>query len=646
MKHFKKELQEKMQIELPESLKTEHILAQLAAAEQPTACPTVQAKKPNVKKAVWLSFAACFVLVLSVLSVFMLQQNKVQTRPPVENDVNTADKYDAVFQVLHAAKENKNKNHPIYNGTATDLHGDIGLGKPENSEEEDKQHGTTNVQEKGVDESNTILTDGEYVYAVNTGNYTIGIAKATGGKMTLVSTIPIRDTEEDILSGLSMYLYQNRLVLVGIQYDTPAHDLESDEASSFTQEAAFVFVKVYDITDKTAPKLFTSYRQEGLAFNTRRIDNRLYLVSQKSVPLDSKKPEEDWIPKIYNNGMQKFVPAKDILLDKATLAPQYTIIAVIDLLSKEEPQVTAVLGECNFLYVSKQNLYTVNLVFDAIGAQREAKTSIHKYALTKNGVASKGCATVSGAAPFAFALSEQDGFLRVVTQQGDTTQVHVLDDTMRCVGSLKDLAKGEEIKSTRFMGNTLYLVTFLETDPLFVIDLSNPKEPTIQGEVKVPGFSQYLHPISDTLLLGIGPDGTDEELNGNMKLSLFDVSNPTAPKEIDKAYALRKGDTQHSAFSMVMYEHRLFVSLPNGEFAVPFEILGPQTSTYHYSRYKIENNQIQKLADYRLPEERSQIVGATFIGNEFYILSYSTGLTASLTSYSMTNHEPLTEVEF
>ena len=114
---------------------------------------------------------------------------------------------------------------------------------------------------------------------------------------------------------------------------------------------------------------------------------------------------------------------------------------------------------------------------------------------------------------------------------GRTTSLYVFDSDLKQIGKTENLAQGESVKSVRFDGDIAYFVTFRQTDPLFVIDLADPKNPTVKGELKIPGFSQYLHPIADGFLVGVGQDGTETGVNDDCKVSLFDVTNPYEPKE-------------------------------------------------------------------------------------------------------------------
>jgi uncharacterized secreted protein with C-terminal beta-propeller domain len=147
-----------------------------------------------------------------------------------------------------------------------------------------------------------------------------------------------------------------------------------------------------------------------------------------------------------------------------------------------------------------------------------------------------------------FSMDESDGYLRVATTDGDwvneTNSVYVLNNTLNVVGSIENIAPNERIYSARFVQDTLYLVTFRQVDPLFVIDLSDPTNPLIIGEVKVTGFSTYLHPIDADHILGIGIEGS------NVKLSIFDVSDPTAPQE-EFRYTL-----ENYSYSVANWDHK------------------------------------------------------------------------------------------
>lgn len=184
------------------------------------------------------------------------------------------------------------------------------------------------------------------------------------------------------------------------------------------------------------------------------------------------------------------------------------------------------------------------------------KTQIVKISMDLKPVAS---GDVPGRLLNQFSLDEYNGYLRVATTISDANDLYVLDKDLKIVGSLLNFGENERIYSVRFMGDRGYVVTFRQTDPFFVMDLSNPEKPKMKGKLKIPGYSSYLHPLKDDLILGIGKEG------GNVKISIFDVSSPEEPKEVDK-YTLKEYWSDvlrtHHAF-LLDSKHEIFF-LPGG----------------------------------------------------------------------------------
>jgi uncharacterized secreted protein with C-terminal beta-propeller domain len=191
------------------------------------------------------------------------------------------------------------------------------------------------------------------------------------------------------------------------------------------------------------------------------------------------------------------------------------------------------------------------------------KTAIHKIAINNGDLQYKTAGEVPGVVLNQFSMDEDKGYFRIATTKnrrwssfGESSEsynnIYVLDGDMKIVGSVEKLAVGERIYSVRFMQNRAYMVTFKQIDPLFVIDLEDPTNPHVLGELKIPGFSNYLHPYDETTLIGLGKDSGD--WNASLKLSLFDVSDVKNPKEIDN-YIL--GDSRSD--SIALYDHKAFL---------------------------------------------------------------------------------------
>lgn len=208
-----------------------------------------------------------------------------------------------------------------------------------------------------------------------------------------------------------------------------------------------------------------------------------------------------------------------------------------------------------------------------------------------------------------FSLDEHNGYLRVATTIGDiwgwslgnrdsqTNDVYVLDKSLNITGSVLDLGISERIYSVRFIGDLGYLVTFRQTDPFYVLNLSNPNNPKMVGELKIPGYSSYLHQLSENKIVGIGME------NNNVKISYFDVTDPTSPKEISK-YSLNEYGSE------ALYNHHAF--LQDDKHQVFF--LPSYSGGYIFS---YANDQIELVKAVSLPEVKR----ALYLDNYMYILA-------------------------
>jgi uncharacterized secreted protein with C-terminal beta-propeller domain len=196
----------------------------------------------------------------------------------------------------------------------------------------------------------------------------------------------------------------------------------------------------------------------------------------------------------------------------------------------------------------------------------QTTTVIHKIAVRNGNIAYVARGEVAGYLKNQFAMDEYDGNLRVATTsdvwtnrgQYEYNNVFVLDGSMKTIGSLNHIAEQEKIYSTRFIGDRLYMVTFKRIDPFFVIDLSSPEHPKILGKLKIPGYSDYLHPYDKNHIIGVGKETATNDWGGvstrGIKLALFDVTDVEHPKQIDK---VEIGDS--GTDSAVLYDHKAFL---------------------------------------------------------------------------------------
>jgi uncharacterized secreted protein with C-terminal beta-propeller domain len=231
------------------------------------------------------------------------------------------------------------------------------------------------------------------------------------------------------------------------------------------------------------------------------------------------------------------------------------------------------------MYVSQNHVYISGPsgLASAYSWAGSTDTDIHRFRIRGGSVEYACSARVPGTILDQFSMDEFRGHLRVATHAGTvlrmgvgsaTNSVYVLDDALNITGGLTGLAPGEYLHSVRFMGERAYLVTFKKVDPLFVIGLADPAAPTLLGALKIPGFSDYLHPWSEHLLIGVGLDTVEAE-EGNfawfqgVKVSLFDVSDPTDPRELSTLVIGHRGSN-----TPVRTDHHAFLPIPHRGLAV------------------------------------------------------------------------------
>ena len=274
------------------------------------------------------------------------------------------------------------------------------------------------------------------------------------------------------------------------------------------------------------------------------------------------------LPRIYgDNGTVEIQPAE--IWHSATPDNGYgfTTIMSVNMVNDDEEPVheTLLLGSASTIYVSPSNIYVT--FPDWSGGS--GKTRIHRIHIDEGQIEYHATGEVPGALLNQFSMDERGEYFRVATtawnwnasnfEGRENNNVYVLDQKLDIFGRLENLAPGEQIHSARFMGNRCYLVTFKKVDPLFVIDLTNPGEPKVLGELKITGYSDYLHPYDENHVIGIGKEAVAAEEGDfawyqGVKISLFDVSDVANPKEIAK-YEIGDRGTD----TPVLYDHKAFL---------------------------------------------------------------------------------------
>lgn len=388
---------------------------------------------------------------------------------------------------------------------------------------------STNLREMGVDEGDIVKTDGQYIYSVG-GDDTVRIVKADGAKLSLAAKF-LPDFGGDDSALRDLYISGDTMVLVGDSY-TLDLNLQTGEREDVGYRDVYriadgnaVVVLTYDITDRANPKKMSAFSVEGNYQSSRIADGYLYLFS--------------WY---YGDDVPRFMgelpEISNVYLTKEL--GNYSTYTMTSL-SLAEPTRAA---DEKVIYIDSSDVYVTSdaivVEYNDYSGSRQ-RTDLFRFAYAKGKFQPVGVNAVPGTIESSFSIDEDaKGNLRVATTafgyDRQSSGIYIFNEKMQRIGRLTGLAKGEDIKAARFLDDMLYLVTYENHDPVFSIDLSDPKEPKLIGSLEIPGFSDYLHFWDDTHLLGIGYD-TDEETSAELgiKLSMFDISDPTAVKEESSA---------------------------------------------------------------------------------------------------------------
>ena len=416
----------------------------------------------------------------------------------------------------------------------------------------------TNIQVEGVDEADMVKTDGKFIYL------------ASGKRVFIVKAFPPGDAE--VLATLELdreasdlFINGDKLVVISspqIYYYWGPMDIMPPEEYELNTH-----IWVYDVSDRSSPKRDRTVSVDGYYTSSRMIGDYVYAITGQPAVLNITEPV---LPIIRSGNYTCEVESTDIWYANNTdYYYGYTNIVAIDVQDPESEitHETYLMGSSSTLYVSRANIYLTasGWVQDEVSGWETTK--IFKINVDEESITYVAEGVVPGRVLNQFSMDEHEGYFRMATTNGHVSRsgsstsnnVYVLNASLGVVGSLEGLAPGEDIYSARFMGNRCYLVTFKKIDPLFVIDLADPEDPTVLGKLKIPGYSDYLHPYDENTLIGVGKE-TEEAKEGEfawhqgIKISLFDVSDVENPRELAK---IEVGD--RGSDSPALYNHHAFL---------------------------------------------------------------------------------------
>ncbi len=463
-----------------------------------------------------------------------------------------------------------------------------------------KEYSTTNIQVENVDEADITKTDGDYIYSLSEEKVIITDVRDEN-QIKIASEIEQNDS--DIIP-IDLILYNNKLVVI-------SEEIESSTIYSRNYDN-ITFVSIYDISDKENPKEVKNYQLEQPYYTSRCIDGRLYVISSGYL----KEENDEIVTYYYEDGEQIDPGYKNIKRIKDLNTDAQTILSMLDLNNiNEKVKVNSYLMDVENAYVSENNIYLLDEKYEwkysgtpeissifgfkgILGAfsndyyeneDSGTYTNIYKFNLLEDGsIKYDKKAEEKGETINQFSIDEYAGNLRIALYDSEGSRVVIFNNEMEKIGETEALAEGERMYSSRFLGNKAYLVTYKTIDPLFVIDLSNPERPEVLGELKIPGYSTYLHPYDENHLIGIGMQ-TEERVNRDssgrvrstsavitgMKMALFDVTDVNNPVQISDTVI---GDSRTTSAILTNHKALLFskekqlLAIPVNNYTEDFEI--------------------------------------------------------------------------
>jgi len=434
----------------------------------------------------------------------------------------------------------------------------------------------TNVQVEGVDEADVVKTDGELIYYLR-----------SNGELVISRAFPYANMEvlqRLRISGFSpreMYVDGDDLVLIGF-------------GGGATQIYVYSIMDVLVNANNAIPRIITV---EGEYLSSRKIGGNVYVTTNKHIWNWHGMPTPE-LPFYSDRVGIATVEPTHLNFNQIRCFPNpqsmsYLIVAAFNIHRPDQPvNVSAYIGAGEDIYMSRENMFVAR-------GQRDFRrgfgtmdgggeyTVIYRFGLGDGRLTFSGSGRVEGTILNQWAMDEFRGYFRIATTRDWVNFVFVLNGDLEVVGEIRDIAPTERIYSARFMGEKLYMVTFFIVDPFFVICLADPYNPEVLGELKIPGYSDYLHPFDDNLIIGFGQDTIESgnvAFDQGMKMSMFDVSDVNDPIELFTISIGGRGTT-----SELLRNHRaLLFCRERNIIAFPATVFSPNDDTNPWSSGQFE----------------------------------------------------------
>lgn len=598
-------------------------------------------KQQNIKQIV--NMAAVIIVLISSLVVFTGKQKKQTPQTIIDNgeieetkiSLKTVGNFENFYEVIKE-KYASNQNLQFNEAITEDL--TMEDATTDETKSTDSTRSETNTQVENVDEADIVKVDDRYIYYVSERKIVIIDAQSPDNSEK-IAEINYKETN---FNPIEIYVKDKKLIVIGNEVIENVAITDIATTTDFKPKSGII---IYDISNIKEPQEVRRVMVEGNYISSRMIENSIYFVANKYIYSSGilRKQLEDLDENEYKPVYQDTSVSKEekcinydsIYYLDGTQDTSYLMLAGLNINSNEEADIRTFLGAGQYIYASEKNMYiaTNKTIYGEGYELIGGTTHILKFGLENGKITFRAEADVDGQVNNQFSMDENSDTFRIATttslwyiDENTSNNLYILNDKLEEVGKIEGFAKEEKIYSVRYVGDKAFVVTFKQTDPLFVIDLSVPSNPQILGELKIPGYSTYLHPYDETHLIGFGYDtkenGTQVTTNG-LKMSMFDISDLNNPKELFK---IAIGDSKYT-YSELLYNHKaLLFSKEKNIIAFPLYSSSGGKTNSRAAIYEIDLNKGFSLkgeianVTTKYDENVKRIV---FVNNTYYTLSNS-----------------------
>lgn len=512
----------------------------------------VEPKKYNTRK--FIDIAAVVIVLISSIIVFsendaLIELEDAQTNQIAENtiDIDTVGSFENFYELIKSKYNSSGNRDIFYTNDLKDMTVTESATQALKSE--------TNIQVENVDESDIVKVDDNYIFYV--ADRKIIIIDAQKGE----SSSKIAEIKFEEFNPREIYVKNNNLIVIGNEFEdyleTCKVSTESiticDIARPANSKSGII---IYDISNIKEPKEIRRVMVQGSYISSRMIENNVYFVANQHLYTSAiaryelkDLNEDDYKPRYEDTvvGAEEKCIDYNRIYSLDSQDTSYLILVGLNIEGNKEADIKTFLGAGQYVYASDKNMYIATNKqeygpgYELLGGT----THILKFGLQEGEFVFVEDTNIEGQVNNQFSMDENGEYFRIATTSGNLWNInentknnlYVLNSELEETGKIEGFAPDEKIYSVRYVGDKAYVVTFKQTDPLFVIDLSNPSNPQILGELKLPGYSTYLHPYDETHVIGFGYE-TKETRTGvttdGLKMVMFDISDFTNPQVLFK----------------------------------------------------------------------------------------------------------------